>query len=208
MSDLVVIAGNTWHPYPILPIPTLAALRDAVLARSVKRIPKWKFRVDTDILMQAQPRPEGRTKANREGLPWFDCFVVIHDAADGGMLKTPPQDAITMECRLTIHRDESWWFRFGRIGHGLGLEAADWSAVRERLIGLLPVAFATLRPALMLQPSCLFCGKMLTDPVSMARWIGPECAGTSSSSMPHTVILSDAASDMQNRKMLKNHLHR
>ena len=46
MSDLVVIAGNTWHPYPILPMPTLAALRDAVLARSVKRIPKWKFRVD------------------------------------------------------------------------------------------------------------------------------------------------------------------
>jgi uncharacterized protein YndB with AHSA1/START domain len=28
----------------------------------------------------------------------------------------------------------------------------------------------------MFQPACLLCGKALTDPVSMARWIGPECA--------------------------------
>ena len=37
---------------------------------------------------------------------------------------------------------------------------------------------------------CLICGKQLTDPVSMARFIGPECAGTSS---PHILRLIKAA---------------
>jgi len=44
----------------------------------------------------------------------------------------------------------------------------------------------------MLKPACLMCGKALTDPVSMARWIGPECAGTSSAVVPYTFILEDA----------------
>ena len=34
--------------------------------------------------------------------------------------------------------------------------------------------------ALMFGANCLLCGKGLTDPASMARRIGPECAGTSS----------------------------
>jgi hypothetical protein len=37
---------------------------------------------------------------------------------------------------------------------------------------------------MMLAPNCLLCGKGLTDPASMARGIGPECAGTSSIHAP------------------------
>ena len=40
--------------------------------------------------------------------------------------------------------------------------------------------FDSLRAEMMLSPACLVCGKGLTDPVSIARWIGPECAGTAS----------------------------
>ena len=40
--------------------------------------------------------------------------------------------------------------------------------------------FDNLSPQAMLVPACLICGKGLSDPASMARWIGPECAATSS----------------------------
>jgi hypothetical protein len=36
----------------------------------------------------------------------------------------------------------------------------------------------------MLCHACLCCGKGLTDPASMARWIGPECWGSASINAP------------------------
>ena len=39
---------------------------------------------------------------------------------------------------------------------------------------------AVLNAARMFEAACLCCGKALTDPASMARFVGPECAGTSS----------------------------
>jgi hypothetical protein len=42
-------------------------------------------------------------------------------------------------------------------------------------------------PAQMLSYNCVICGKGLTDPASMARWIGPECAGTSTLHMPFVI---------------------
>jgi hypothetical protein len=61
--------------------------------------------------------------------------------------------------------------------------------VCDRLIGIMPAAFKRLRPEMRSKPACLSCGKRLTDPVSMARCIGSECAGTAASS-PFTVNLS------------------
>jgi hypothetical protein len=52
-------------------------------------------------------------------------------------------------------------------------------ALKEQLVASLP-RLNRLMPALMFQANCLLCGKSLTDPVSMARWIGPECAHTHS----------------------------
>jgi hypothetical protein len=34
------------------------------------------------------------------------------------------------------------------------------------------------------------CGKQLTDPLSMARWIGPECYGSATSIVPYMVQLA------------------
>jgi hypothetical protein len=47
------------------------------------------------------------------------------------------------------------------------------------LLDLLP-KLETIQAEQMFSAHCLICGKALTDPASMARWIGPECAGTSS----------------------------
>ena len=41
----------------IAPIPKLAELREAVLAHSEKRKPKWGFRIAPDIVMELQPQP-------------------------------------------------------------------------------------------------------------------------------------------------------
>ena len=41
----------------IAPIPKLAELREAVLAHSEKRKPKWGFRIAPDIVMELQAQP-------------------------------------------------------------------------------------------------------------------------------------------------------
>ena len=46
--------------------------------------------------------------------------------------------------------------------------------------------FEVLRPELV-------CGKGLTDPVSQAHRIGPECAGTSSEQLPFVLRLTEQA---------------
>src|SRR5690242_13903054 len=106
-----------FDPLPIAPMPMLSALRDAVLVRSTKRMPKWKFRVAPDIVAQIQPRPDTRTRDNISGLPWFDCAAVIHDNADGTMLKDAPRDSWRMQFRLTI-RYTGWQFKVDGIGFG------------------------------------------------------------------------------------------
>lgn len=187
-----------WNPVAIPPMPMLAALREAVLARSTKRMPKWKFRVAPDIVAQIQPRPATRTKINRDGLPWFDCIAVVRDEVDGAMLKDPPRDSWRIRFRLTISSDRmarvptTWSFKVSAVGIYTGCQFNECLPVYDRLLDILPLAFERLQPGMMLRPACLACGKALTDPVSMARWIGPECAGTSSSIMPFTVMLSEA----------------
>jgi hypothetical protein len=188
-----------WRSMPIAPMPMLAALRDSVLMRSTKRMPKWKFRVADDVVVKIQPHTRTRTKANREGLPWFECLAVVHDEATGAMLKEPPRDGWNVRFKLTIRNGDcldpprfptTWNFKVDGIGFGGGLKTDACMSIRDRLIETLPTAFDKLRPEMMLQHACLFCGKRLTDPVSMARWIGPECAGTAAAITPFVVNLA------------------
>ena len=193
MSDL---DPAIWAPVPIAPLHMLSALRGAVLARATKRMPKWKFRVADDVVVQMQPRPATRTKVNRDGLPWFDCLAVVREGVAGAMLKDPPRDSWKIQFRLTIfpdrtkRNDATWRFKTTGIGFGGGLQTDACLTVRNRLIGIIPLALEMLRPEMMVQHSCLFCGRPLTDPVSMARWIGPECAGTAAAITPFVVNLA------------------
>jgi hypothetical protein len=65
-----------WLPQPIASMSLLAALREAVLVRSTKRMPKWKFRVASDVVIQIQPRTDKR----EESLATFDCHAMMRPA--------------------------------------------------------------------------------------------------------------------------------
>ena len=101
------------------------------------------------------------------------------------------RDSWGMDFRLSIHA-QTWNFKATGIGFHRDCSNEGALLVRDRFLATLPIALAELRPSAMLKPACLMCSKMLTDPVSMARWIGPECFGSASSVMPFMVQLSEA----------------
>ena len=181
-----------WAPVPIAAMPMLAYLRVCVLSRSSKRMPKWKFRVSPDIVTQVQPRPSSFAAV-------FHCKAIVHDEAGAELLtdKRRPLDSwmIAFKLFVSLHEqadftdDGDLHLKPTRVGFRTGQPHSDIFTVRDRLIETLPVAFDKLQPEMMLRPACLFCGRPLTDPVSMARWIGPECAGTAAAITPFVVNL-------------------
>jgi hypothetical protein len=56
-------------------------------------------------------------------------------------------------------------------------------AGRSRAAAFEAGFFERLDPAKMFSGQCLCCGRPLTDPVSQARLIGPECAGDASANI-------------------------
>ena len=181
-----------WTPVAIAPMPMLAYLRACVASRTTKRMPKWKFRVAADVVAHIQPRPGSFA-------PSFNCKAVVHDEAGADLFDgRRPLDSWMIEFILSVTRNEGtdfsgdgqWFIKATRVGFRIGYPHNDIFTVRDRLIETMPVAFERLRPEMMLQPACLFCGKPLTDPVSMARWIGPDCAGTTAAITPFTINLA------------------
>lgn len=173
---MTTLPPDFWQSIAIQPIPTLAGLRDMVLARSTKRMPRWKFRLADDMVIQIQPRPT---------TPHFKCLAFIRDGADVSLLRPGnrwPTDSWTVEFYIT-----DWNFKTRAVAYRQGYPHTDICAVRERLISTLPIVLDKLSPGAMLKPSCLCCGKQLTDPVSMSRWIGPDCYGSSSIDLPWLV---------------------
>jgi Family of unknown function (DUF6011) len=200
MIDLAI-----WKPIPTSPMPMPAALREAVLARSTKRMPIWKFRLAQDIVMQMQPKPTA--------LPRFECKAIICDNATADLLKLKdhdrPRDSWLIKFALyetmlpeydiigynddgipKIRHHRGWFLKPTCVAFHTGHPHNGIFAIRDRLFAIFPAAFERLRPDMMLKPSCLACGKELTDPVSMARFIGPECFGSSSALMPYIVVLT------------------
>jgi hypothetical protein len=185
MSDL---DRAIWTAAYMAPMPILTALRDAVFVRSAKRMPKRKFRVASDVVVQILPRPDSELIRGSA----FDCRAMVCDCADDSVLtgKDRPPASWKLDLRLM------GWFLLKDLSPtessiSTGQEPHnDIFAIRDRLIRVMPVAFERSRPEITLKPACLFCGKRLTDPVSMARWIGPECAGTAAATTPFTVNLA------------------
>src|SRR5690242_12799840 len=101
--------SNIFAISAIEPMPILASLRDAVLMRSNKRMPKWKLRVADDTLTQIQPKPAKRTRDNPCGLDWFDCHAVITGQADGSVLEARRPYGWRIEYRLLIKG--GWWIK-------------------------------------------------------------------------------------------------
>ena len=187
---------DRWDKTPIRPAPLLSALRDLVLARSEKRSPKWKFRLAPDLVLQIQPK---LTLA----LLKFECAALRCDGAD---LK----DLVTTK---NIERGRRYWrFRFDLTatdpaqwllkprGYMWARDAGQNGAteLREQIVAAFAEGrFDELNPTMMLGSHCLCCGKGLTDPVSQARFIGPECFGSGSPDLPFINRLVHAHADTE-----------
>ena len=179
----------------IAPIPKLAELREVVLARSEKRKPKWGFRLAPDTVMELQAQPchllsEGaKAKGYKQAVVSFEGCAVITERASEEHLKRLPSARVPFFKRkfslLQFEGEPDW--QFAHTGWYRTLD--DDPRPAERLDAAILAAlqgdgiFAKLAPENMLRTACMICGKGLTDPASMARWIGPECAATSSISV-------------------------
>jgi Family of unknown function (DUF6011) len=153
-------------------------------------MPKWKFRLAADVVIEIQP------KLTRSGR-LFHWSAIKCDGADAKMFATsdtrlPPW--IVLNGRLT----EGQLSAAGDLtGYALKARHISWHHGMNRKAGWVSARalrdeieaafrggrFDKFTPS-MLGKYCLLCGKGLTDPVSMARFIGPECANTSSASIP------------------------
>jgi hypothetical protein len=189
-------------PFEVETIPSvsfLAELREEVLNHSLKRMPKWKFRVAPDLIMQLQPKPTvmpsalAITRGFKPQLQRFEGVAVMTENVKGDALKHLPKRpcppwwqikfelyALEPNAAWTFSRTSGYWQR--------GADTSGVSTLARRIITAFRAGlFGAGMPAQMLSHNCVFCGKGLTDPASMARWIGPECAGTSTLRVPFTI---------------------
>jgi hypothetical protein len=104
---------------------------------------------------------------------------------------------------------------FGQFGFGIFVSGSAWTlrptglglprettdvpgfvaALRARTLAVLRSnRFAVLTPEMVPEPHCVICGKVLTDPVSIARWIGPESFGSATIVVPRTFIPAEEPS--------------
>jgi Family of unknown function (DUF6011) len=185
----------TMQPIVIPVIPALLELRAAVLMRTDKRCPKWGFRLGADLAVQLQPKPvlwrDPRDRPVRQESVRFEGLAdyLSDGQVAANTFRVRPDwklPRMRMEFLLLGYLDtpEVWSFVPGRASCAIGA-----SALRDPLLVRLERAFTNgtfdvFRPELILRPACLCCGKALTDPASMARWIGPECAGSGALTVP------------------------
>jgi hypothetical protein len=172
-----MLSREFWKPEPIEPIRLLAELRANVLERSHSRLPRWHFRVADDLVLRMQPKP-----GERRDHGWAFAGTAFFGEGITRALCDKPDGTLGMLTFGMLSDMPNWRVlpRFVRYPRGTLQRAGLADSYRERtLAALRSDCFATLRPEMMLSPACIFCGKALTDPASIARWIGPECAGTS-----------------------------
>jgi hypothetical protein len=189
-ADKAASRAEFWAPIHLPEIPFLQTLYDAVLTHSEKRMPKWKFRLAPDVMLEIQPK---LTRAGR----LFHWQALKCEGANEKMLASPRD-------RVRPHITSGGTLRDvdGGAGYVLKATSIGWSTDLNRVAGLalheqIVAAFREGRfdkftPS-MLGSHCLICGKGLTDPVSQARFIGPECFGSASVHIPWLRDVSPAS---------------
>ena len=176
-------------PIMIAPIPKLAELREAVIAHSEKRKPKWGFRIASDIVMELQAQPctlvsdALKAKGCKQAAVKFEGHAVMITGANAADLKKHRRGAREQKFSLLQFDGEPDWQL--TLGNRTWPGDSDVSSVAPLSTAILAALqgdgiFTKLTPERMLKPACMICGKGLTDPASMAKWIGPECAATTS----------------------------
>jgi hypothetical protein len=182
------------------PIPFLDDLRAEVLNRSDTRMPKWKWRIAPDLVMELQPNTRLVSRGTRRQM--FTGFALMAEGADKAALlsarvrcdRGAPYWMTKFSIVTGIEPGQPWELTLfgGRWKHDAGREGVE--TLQHRLEETFSSGFfERLTADAMLFPFCLICGKTLTDPASMARRVGPECAGTSSLRVPWFVDVNKAA---------------
>ena len=191
---MALLPKTFWAHEPLKPAPFLAGLRDVVLERSHTRLPKWHFRFAPDLVIEIQPKPGER----RDKFLIFDCLALQGPDISKDAFQARKERLDLYSLKFGI--DASWDICPRRVGWPRGLRGASDVVVaaffqfRSRVITMLQDGrLDTIDPNMMFSPSCLICGKGLSDPASMARWIGPECYGASSVSVRRIDELRAAA---------------
>jgi hypothetical protein len=126
----------------------------------------------------------------------FECLAILCENASRELFAISRREVdreywrLGFELRATI--PEEWELKPRSTGWKRGADRWRLVELRDRIVAAFHNgSFSRLRPEIMLGSHCMICGKGLTDPVSQARFIGPECAGTSSPNLPF--ILDTAA---------------
>jgi hypothetical protein len=172
-----------WKPTNISALPLLQQLNDWVIKQNEKRLPKWKFSFAPDFAMQIHPR------VTRAYDTLFECFALQTENVTADLFTEPSKLRGRTYYRIRFDLQVVggvWTFSYrGGVGRWAPYTEGEFDKVCQRTIDALkPEYFSYLQPKMMLAPHCLCCGKKLTDPVSMARWIGPECFGSASTNLP------------------------
>ena len=194
------MSDRTETDLTIPPVPFLANLREAVLERSTARMPKWRFRFAPDLVAQIQPKPvpmlskAASEQGFRQHTARFECRAVLSEEANSAMLERTPSSAKPwwLRCFNIVDEQEGVWTIFRKSGmckRDADQEGFEVLSARFR-DALTSGAVDGLLGEVMLAPQCLVCGKGLTDPASMARFIGPECSGTSSLLVPNLFAMN------------------
>lgn len=179
---------------PLRPSPVLEQLADAVLEQSTKRSPIWKFRLAPDLILSVQPKVGvgyspgmPRIKENLVAIRWFDCRAAEGEGVGASALVKKEPEHRRLRFRITAEwllKRKGIWNKRGE-GHA---SVAPFVAMQDRIEAAFAAGFFDyLHPDRMLGRNCLYCGKGLTDPVSMARMIGPECFGSASANLPWVI---------------------
>jgi hypothetical protein len=155
-----------------------------VIEHNEKRLPKWKFKFADDFAAQIQPQ------LTRRHALLFECLALQVDGVSAKFFTEPKllrgasYRKIGFKISVHLSDSEAWFFKPTLAGPAH--DASGLAELRRRVVEFLhPDRFAGLRPDLMLKPHCLVCGNALTDPVSQARWVDPECWVSASTNLPH-----------------------
>jgi hypothetical protein len=173
-----------WRAIPLTLVPVLQQLNEWVIEQNEKRLPKWKFRFAPDFAAQIQPKLTRAYALLFEGKSIMAEAVSVRMFTEPATLRGSTYWGLSFSL-LCHHGGTAWEFKPTYARWGRDHSYDELIQLKQRTIDVLtPDRFEKLTPDLMLSPHCLCCGKGLTDPASMARWIGPECWGSASTNIP------------------------
>jgi hypothetical protein len=186
--------ADYWKALPLEPIRPLAELRELVFQHNSKRCPKWTFRLTDQTGVQLQPRLIlTATRSGPQRLLEFKGLAhhVFRGSIEKGIFRKSwtelvrTRDPFWMRLTFVVWADEgepTWRFQSTNAHTSRGWGNCFY--LRDEVARLLALRLSCLDPTMLLSEHCLICNRALTDPVSRARCIGPECWGSSTIRIP------------------------